>query len=191
MTRLFWVRHGPTHARAMIGWTDLPADLTDSTALDRLRAHLPTRAVTVSSDLIRATATADAICPARRLPHDPALREIHFGGWEARTFAEVEAEAPEHIRAFWDRPGTVRAPGGEGWDDLTQRVWAATDRLIAAHAGGDLVIVCHFGAILAALQRALAIPAVEAFGHRIDNLSVTELSMTPQGWQVGRINYRP
>ncbi len=191
MTRFFWVRHGPTHARAMIGWTDLPADLSDLAALDRLRAHLPAGALTISSDLIRARATADAISAGPRLPHDPGLREIHFGAWEERTFAEIEAEAPDHIRAFWDQPGAVRAPQGEGWDDLTQRVWAATDRLTSAHPGADIVIVAHFGAILAAVQRALGIAAVEAFGHKIDNLSVTELALGPQGWQVGRINHRP
>ncbi|MGL6209472.1 MAG: histidine phosphatase family protein, partial [Paracoccaceae bacterium] len=59
MTRFFWVRHGPTHAKTMVGWTDLPADLSDTAALDRLKATLPQGAVTISSDLIRATATAD------------------------------------------------------------------------------------------------------------------------------------
>ncbi len=189
MTRFLWVRHGPTHARSMIGWTDLPADLTDRAAVDRLRAALPAAALAVSSDLIRATATADAVCRGQRLPHDPDLREIHFGAWEARTFAAVEAESPDHIRAFWDQPGQVRAPGGEGWDDLTRRVWAATDRLAARHPDADIVIVAHFGAILAALQRALDIPATQVFGHTIDNLSVTELTLGPQGWQVGRINH--
>lgn len=30
MTRIFWIRHGPTHANGMVGWSDLPADLSDS-----------------------------------------------------------------------------------------------------------------------------------------------------------------
>jgi len=191
MTRFFWVRHGPTHAKAMVGWTDLAADLSDLAALNRLRTALPAHSLTISSDLIRATATADAICQGARLPHDPALREIHFGAWEMRPFAEVQAEAPDHIRAFWDEPGQVRAPEGEGWDDLTQRVWAATDRLATAHPGADIVVVAHFGAILAALQRALNLTPSDAFAHKIDNLSLTELTLTAAGWQVGRINHRP
>ena len=191
MTRFFWVRHGPTHAKAMIGWTDLFADLADTAAISRLRGHLPRTALTISSDLIRATATADVLCAGRRLPHDPGLREIHFGDWEQRTFTEVEAENPALIRAFWDQPGQVRAPGGEGWDDLTQRVWAATDYLAAAHPGEDIIVVAHFGAILAALQRALNIPTIEVFAHKIDNLSVTELRLTGQAWHAGLINHRP
>ncbi len=191
MTRFFWVRHGPTHAKSMVGWTDLPADLTDLAALSRLRATLPENALTISSDLIRATATADAICPGPRLPDDRNLREMHFGTWEMRRFSQIEADTPDHIRAFWEEPGDVRPPAGESWNDLTQRVWAATDRLAATHPGANIIIVAHFGAILAALQRALNATPSEIFAHRIDNLSLTELSLGPDGWQTGRINHRP
>lgn len=192
MTRFWWVRHAPTHAKCMVGWTDLPADLSDTAALSRLSSHLPAGARVVSSDLSRAVATADAIQAGRpRLAHDAALREIHFGTWEMRAFAEVEAEAPDHIRAFWETPGDVRPPGGESWNDLSARITAATDRLAAAHAGADIVIVAHFGAILAALQRAAGLTAEQVFAHRIDNLSVTCLTHGPTGWQVAAINHQP
>lgn len=99
----------------MVGWTDLAADLSDHAALARLSAHLPARAHLISSDLIRARATADALAsPTRtRLPDDPALREIHFGAWEMRGFAEVQAEAPAHIRAFWETPGDIAPPAAK------------------------------------------------------------------------------
>ena len=61
ITRFHLVRHGPTHAKSMVGWSDLPADLSDTAALARLEAALPREAVVISSDLIRAVATADAI----------------------------------------------------------------------------------------------------------------------------------
>jgi broad specificity phosphatase PhoE len=170
----------------MIGWTDLPADLSDTAALQRLNAHLPQGAPVISSDLARAIATADALNRPRLL-HDPAFREIHFGTWETRTFAEVEAEDPALIRAFWDQPGGVRPPGGEAWDDLTTRVWTALDRLQGT--APDLIIVAHFGPILAALQRAAQITALQAFSHRIDNLSVTCLTLAPP--QVHAVNHRP
>jgi alpha-ribazole phosphatase len=187
MTRFWLVRHGPTHAKAMIGWTDLPADLSDTAALSRLSAHLPAGAPVVSSDLSRAVATADALGNRPRLPHDPGLREIHFGLWERRGFAEVEADDPTLVRAFWETPGEIRAPGGESWNDLTGRTWAALDRL-QGHAP-DLVVVAHFGPILAALQRAGGMTATQVFAHKIDNLSVTCLTLKPPGVQA--INHRP
>lgn len=190
MTRFWWVRHGPTHAKTMVGWSDLPADLSDHAALARLSDYLPKGALIVSSDLIRAVTTADAVQANRlRLPHDPTLREMHFGDWELRSHTQIEAETPDLIRAFWDQPGEVRPPGGESWNDINARIWAATDRLLTDHHGCDIIVVAHFGAILSALQRAENLTPEQAFSHRIDNFSVTEMNHTPNGWQIGRINH--
>lgn len=192
MTRLFLVRHGPTHAKTMVGWSDLPADLSDTAQLSRLADYLPAGATVVSSDLSRAADTASAIQRDRiRLPHHRDLREIHFGAWELRSWAEIDAEDPEHIRAYWETPGDVRPPGGESWNEVCTRVDAAVDGLIAAHPGGDLIVVGHFGMILTQIQRAERLTAEEAFSHRIDNLSVSEVFKTPDGWQTGRINHLP
>ena len=193
MTRLSLVRHGPTHARVMVGWSDLPADLSDKAAIDRLSNYLPDAAILISSDLVRASATADALTANRtRLPHDPDLREINFGAWELRGHKEIEAEDPERIRAYWDFPGDVRAPGGESWHEVCARVIAAIDRLMQAHPTGEVIVVAHFGVILTQVQRALRLDADATFAHRIDNLSVTELTRHDDGsWDTGRINHIP
>lgn len=190
VTRLWWVRHGPTHARTMIGWTDRPADLSDRAALARLSAFLPADAPVISSDLTRAVATADALQGARpRLPHDPDLRELHFGAWEDRSFAEIDAETPDLIRAFWEAPGPVRAPGGEGWHDLSARVSRATDRLLGR--APDVIVVAHFGAILSQIERATGQTTTEVFARTIDNLSVTRLDFDGGDWRVGPVNHAP
>lgn len=174
-SRVWLVRHGPTHAKTMVGWTDLPADLSDLAALTRLNAHLPHVPV-ISSDLSRAITTADALHSRPRLPHDPDWRELHFGDWEMRSYAEVEAESPDHIRAFWETPGQISAPNGESWDGVTTRIDRALERLATLP---EVIVVAHFGAIIAAIQRAGALSAHEAFSHKIDNLSVTCLEFGP------------
>jgi len=192
VTRLWWVRHGPTHERAMVGWRDVPADLSDTDALARLDAHLPKGARLVSSDLVRAIATADALGQGRhRLPHQPALREMHFGDWDGRTWDEIATTHPDLSRVFWEEPGDHSAPGGESWNATAARVAAATDALIAAFPGHDLVIVAHFAVILMQVQRALGVAPVEVLAQRIDNLSVTRIDHGFGGWQVGPINHRP
>ncbi len=192
MTRLHLVRHGPTHAKTMVGWSDIPADLSDHAALARLHDHLPQDALVISSDLSRAADTATAIQGTRRrLPHHPDLREIHFGTWEMRAFAEIEAEDPELAFAYWDSPGDVRPPNGESWNAVRARVDAAIDGLIGTHKGADLIIVAHFGVILTQVQRALDLDAQQTFAHRIDNLSVTELAFDGKTWSAGRINHLP
>ncbi|WP_164659480.1 histidine phosphatase family protein [Tropicibacter sp. Alg240-R139] len=191
-TRLHMVRHGPTHAKTMVGWSDLPADLSDTAAIARLSNHLPHQAIVISSDLSRAADTASAIQGNRtRLPHRSDLREINFGEWELRRFAEIDAEDPALIRAYWETPGDVRPPNGESWNEVCARVNAAIDALIAQHSGNDLIIVAHFGVILTQVQRALRLDAEQAFGHKIDNLSITELTHHAQGWDVARINHLP
>lgn len=190
LTRLFWVRHGPTHAKGLVGWSDLPADLSDTAQIARLDAHLPTQARLVSSDLSRAVTTADALARSRyRLPHDRDLREMHFGAWELKTPGQIDD--PDRYRAFWDSPGDVRPPSGESWHTLSARVSAATDRLVADHTGADIVIVAHLGAILSQVQRATGLPTPTLFAQRLDNLSVTELHHHPRGWHVERINHLP
>lgn len=185
MTRFHLVRHGPTHAKTLVGWSDLPADLSDTAAIAQLSAHLP-QAPVISSTLLRATATADAIQGRReRLPHDPNLREIHFGDWELQHFTEVEDQA--RIRRFWEQPGSIAPPNGESWDTVCARVNAAMDHLMGYD---DIIIVAHFGVILTQVQRALGIGGYEAFSHKIDNLSVTEISYDGT-WQAGRINHIP
>ncbi len=195
MSRLFLVRHGPTHAKSMVGWSDIPADLSDVAALQRLSAYLPPEALVVSSDLSRAVTTADAIMGARqRLPHVPGLREMHFGDWELRRFDEIEAEDPAHIRAFWESPGDIAPPNGESWNQVSRRVDDAVDELRMRHTGRDLVIVAHFGAILTQVARADGLSGSEAFGHHIDNLSVTVIETVvggQSGWRAGVINHNP
>ncbi len=190
MSRFFWVRHGPTHARSMVGWSDLPADLGDTARIARLSAHLPEDALVISSDLIRARATADAIAgPRHRLPDVCDLREIHFGAWELQAFDTIPDQT--HLRAFWETPGDIRPPDGESWHEVAARVSRRVDHLCRAHPGRDIVVVAHMGTILTQVQTALGITAYEAFAHRIDNLSVTELRLDAAGWHAEVINRLP
>jgi alpha-ribazole phosphatase len=184
----YWVRHGPTHAKAMIGWTDLPADLSDTAKLARLEGLLPAGGIVVSSDLSRAAATADAIQASRtRLPHIAALREMQFGAWEGLTHSEAEALDRDRIFAFWDQPGDTSPPNGESWNALRARVDAAVEALDASTPPGPIIAVVHFGVILTQLQRVLEIGAREVFAQKIDNLSLTQIS----GGQAVRINHIP
>lgn len=192
MTRLWWVRHGPTHAKAFAGWRDIPADLSDTKALARLNAYLPKDALLISSDLIRAVATADAVEPGRRrLPHSSALREFHFGDWDGLSFAEVSARWPELSRRYWEEPGHIAPPSGESWITAETRIAAAADGLIATHAGRDIVVVAHFGTILTQYARAARLSPYEALAQTIDNLSVTCLAHQAGEWRVECVNHIP
>lgn len=190
MTRFWWVRHGPTHEKAFTGWRDVPADLSDRAALARLDQYLPQSAVLLSSDLVRASATADLLSRGRqRLSNSPALREFNFGDWDGRHFSDVAKTHPDLSRAYWETPGDIAPPNGESWNMAAQRVSQKVDTLLQDHTGCDIIIVAHIGVILTQVQLALGVPPQVAIGHKIDNLSVTRLCHDIAGWRAQVINH--
>lgn len=192
MTRLWWVRHAPTHETTFVGWRDVPADLSDRALVGRVADYLPADAVIVASDLQRASTTADAIGgPRTRLPDDPALREIDFGRWDGMHWRDVAARDPQLSRAFWENPGDLRAPDGESWNAASARVATAVDDLTQRFAGRDIVLVAHMGVIMMQIQRAAGCTAYQAMGHKIDNLSVTQMTRHQGGWTLGPVNHLP
>jgi broad specificity phosphatase PhoE len=175
----------------MTGWRDVPADLSDTAALQRLNAHLPTQAAVISSDLIRATATADALTPGRhRLPHAPDLRELDFGDWDGRHWSDIAETHPDLSRRYWEDPGHHAPPNGESWNDAAARATRAADALLA-QTPGDLILVAHFGIILTQLARALDLTPHQALSYRIDPLSVTCLRHDGTRWHADSINHLP
>ncbi|SFJ36425.1 histidine phosphatase family protein [Jannaschia pohangensis] len=180
------VRHAPTHAARMVGWTDLPADLSDAESLGSLHNSLPMAPI-VSSDLARAVDTATAIAHGRpRLAHDSDLREFNYGDWEDQPFERIDSPA---LRAFFDAPGAIPAPGGESWDDVSARTCAAIDGL--ARGKDDLIVVTHMGVILTQWARATGLSPYRALAQKIDNLSVTRIDLAASGAVPIFANHHP
>lgn len=192
MTSLWFVRHGPTHQKALTGWRDVPADLSDTAQIGRINAHLPQNALLISSDLSRAIDTADAIGDGKtRLPHSPQLREFDFGSWDGKKFDEIAESDPSLSRQFWEQPGHICPPFGESWYDVAYRVGTETDHLIDRFPGRDLIIVAHFGAILTQVARARACTPYQAFAQPIDNLSISHVRIENGNWSAGDVNFLP
>ena len=190
-TRFWWVRHAPTHQKVVTGWRDVAADLSDSAHLERLSKFLPKNALIVSSDLVRAKQTADAIqLDRKRLADSSELREINFGDWDGRHFSDVAESDPELSRAFWENPGEVEPPNGESWNMAEERARSFVDRALIKHSGRDIILVAHFGIILTQLSSALAIPPAEVLAQKIDPLSVTQLVHRSGHWRAMLINHQ-
>ena len=181
-TTWWWVRHAPTGAKELIGWTDVQADLSDTDSLARLSSALPENAVVVSSDLRRASETADAIAQARpRAPNDSRLREINFGAWESLEFSKIARLHPETSQKYWSNPSSAIPPGGESWDSVSARVNSFVQEFSRDHCGEDIVAVSHFGAILTQIQRATGQPVSQVAGNKIENLSITKIRLLDGG----------
>ena len=109
------------------------------------------------------------------LQQDKDLAEQHLGDWQGldrHTFLMNRSQEPD---SFWYATADERAPNGESFVDLVQRVGAAIERATKKHQGGDIVAVAHGGTIRAAIAIALGLPPRGGFAFMIDNCSLTRL----------------
>lgn len=185
-TSFVLIRHAPTAAPGRyIGRTDLPAVLPEPEALGPLWDALSGVEHICSSPLIRARQTAGALFPELRAAIEPDLAEQDFGAWENRRCSEVEM--PQGLDAA--ELAAMTPPDGESFFALCGRVGPALERLRAAHEGDTLAVVAHAGVIRAALVHALNAPAAAGIGFEIAPLSLTRITLFPDGGgAVGYVN---
>jgi probable phosphoglycerate mutase len=154
-SRIYLARHGQTAynlERRFQGQQPIPLDDTGRAQA----ADLAERAAAYgfvalwSSPLLRARETADVV--ALRLGLEPRedarLMETDAGDWTDRSFAEVQAEAPEQFAAFIAGDSHFAFPGGESFAEQEVRVGAALEDV----ERGELpaLVVCHGMVIRAA-----------------------------------------
>ncbi|HEY7021425.1 MAG TPA: histidine phosphatase family protein [Ktedonobacterales bacterium] len=194
--RLIVVRHGATLHNAearFTGQTDAPLSdygLTQARAVAK-RLRTINLATVVSSDLLRATQTAEEIIAARpsaSLSLDPDLREIALGVWEGLTYAEVRDQQPEAL-ALWQRdPIHGAPPGGETALALQKRVIRAFERWRRPEQDATMIWVTHGGVISALLCYALDLDLSKRWQFRRDNAAITELDVGADYIIVMRVN---
>jgi glucosyl-3-phosphoglycerate phosphatase len=158
VTLVLW-RHGQTAYNVehrFQGQSDVPLDdvgrLQAAQAAPYLAAMKPS--AIYSSDLSRATATAEALARLTGLPVqlDKDLRERSGGAWEGLTESEIAERFPEE-RKTWS------PPDGEPVSAVTERASAALVRIADAVGGGSLAVVVSHGAALSlAIGNLLGVP---------------------------------
>jgi glucosyl-3-phosphoglycerate phosphatase len=141
-------RHGETTYNAehrFQGQLDVPLNALGRAQAQRAAKHLAglRPAAIWSSDLVRASATADYLAALTHLPvrHDKDLRERSGGAWEGLTTEEIRERYPENLAA-WD------PPGGEPVAVVAERTSAALLRIADASPPASLVVVVGHGASL-------------------------------------------
>ena len=168
ITRIVAVRHGETVWNAemrMQGQLDTRLSARGERQARRTAAALAGEGIEaiVSSDLVRAAATAAAIADVVGLPvaTDSGLRERSFGVFQGWTYAEIDERWPDDA-ARWRRHDPTFAPaGGESLVAFDARAVAAMTRIAAQARGRTLLVVTH-GGVLDSLYRAATGVGLEA-----------------------------
>lgn len=125
MLDLLITRHGRTGAGEVMlgGQLDVPLAPEGRAEADALAHRLAGVRIDriISSPMLRALETAQAIATGRPIEIDDRLRELDYGRWESLSYDEIEAHDPE-LRARWERdPASTHSPGGESGDDVAAR----------------------------------------------------------------------
>ena len=187
-SELILIRHAPAVTGGRLaGRRDVPADLSDRSALVRLGEALEDVAHIVTSPALRCRQTAEAVFPDRPRSEDARLWEQDFGDHEGVRFEDL----PDLGDLTRDALAQTVPPGGESFADMVARVSPALHDLAGrALDDGPVAVVAHAGTVRAGLALALGdMPAGLAF--EVDPLSATRLRCLPRGFSVVSVNLRP
>jgi broad specificity phosphatase PhoE len=155
---LVLVRHGQTDANRrglLLGRADPPLCAGGREQAEALARALPAPTRLISSPLVRARETADAIAAASGtvVEVDPRWVEMDYGALDGRPASALDADG---WRTWRDDPAHVPA-GGESLAAVGGRVRTACRELSGAAADDDVVVVSHVSPIKAAVAWALGV----------------------------------
>ncbi|MFI7326648.1 bifunctional RNase H/acid phosphatase [Streptomyces rubiginosohelvolus] len=137
----------------------------------------------VSSPLRRCRETAAAVAARLGLDVriDESLRETDFGAWEGLTFGEVRERYGDDLTAWLASPDTAPTGGGESFAQVTERVAAARDRLVARYAGRTVLLVTHVTPIKTFVRLALGAPPEALFRMELSAASISTVAYYGDG----------
>jgi len=141
----------------------------------------------VASPLQRTVRTAEEVAAVTGVPvlTDQDFRETDFGAWEGLTFAEVRERWPSEL-ATWLADPSVAPPGGESFDQVSERVTAALHRILAERAHQTVLIVSHVTPIKTLVAAALLAPPAALYRMHLDVAALSEIDWYADGPAVLR-----
>jgi len=151
--------------------------------------------VLISSNMLRARRTAEAIANVTHLPIqiEPELHERKVGNLQGSPVMGEFGVWPDTL-AKWVSGDTAYTPEGmESFDQIRDRVLPVWDRVTLENQGRTIVIVAH-----GIVCRVLMLSLVEGYNAadwprlgRIANVSISELVGSGRSWRAERIGYVP
>lgn len=154
LTQIDLLRHGDTefsnrycgstnHPLTSLGWQQLWK------AVKTQGAKLHPWQYIVTSPLQRCTAFATELGQCHHIPviEDMRFQEIHFGGWENHSSADIMQSNPTALTRFWQNPLIFTPPNAESLIDFSVRVLTAWEALIYQHQGEKVLLITHGGVI--------------------------------------------
>lgn len=180
---MFLLRHGDTgRPGRYIGSTDIPLSPEGRLQARRTGSLLQRKNIEriFCSPMLRCRETCRQLglaCPPQY--HD-SLKEIDFGRWEGKGFAEIAAEDAAGVAAWVEDPGNFRFPAGESVSGFRQRLGACR-ALIEGATDQRLLVVTHGGVIRHLLCLMLGLPLEKYLAFAVEPGSFCSLQVYSDG----------
>ncbi|MGK2907016.1 MAG: histidine phosphatase family protein, partial [Desulfuromonadales bacterium] len=169
-TRIYLVRHGQVEGHeekrynGQVNVSLTPLGRAQSGRVCACLGKKTSLDAVYSSDLDRSRYCAELIAKAHnlRVCVCESLRELDFGDWEGRTWAELQDAYPDDWQARLQDLVNFQVPGGESLQDAANRIRPILQEIIANHPGGDVALVAHGGVNRIVLLEAIGAPLEQA-----------------------------
>ena len=180
MGNLFIVRHGQTvwnKEDRIQGHTDIALSERGIQQARLLRDRLaPARIdAAYTSDLSRASETAEIILEGRDVPIHPTsrLREYQKGAHEGLTFREIRARFPRDFPTYVTKDLDYAPDGGESTRAVSARMGAVIEEIKMAHLEESVLVVGHGGSLRGAMRALLGMPLDANWRFLFGNCTLT------------------
>ena len=142
------LRHGRTPGNAEYRYNGVTDESLSPEGAAALRErHYPPADTVYVTRLRRTRETAAILFPGARQITVPGLREMDFGVFEGRNYAEMEHDAD--YRAWVDSGCLGKIPGGECRAEFLRRIGASFRALLRADRSDRITVVAHGGTLMA------------------------------------------
>lgn len=194
MLEILLIRHGQTDwnvERRIMGNQPIGLNTTGKTQIKQLASALKplTFDFIYSSPLQRTQETSQIINEGRNLNIElhANLREIEYGDWIGKTFQEIKA-LPEYVE-YYRSPHLPVCRNGESLKGVQERGVEFIEALRKEIKKGRAVLVSHADWIKCVLLHYLNISLSQIYQFRIDNASVSYLTLEENRERVISINH--
>jgi broad specificity phosphatase PhoE len=191
-TQLYLLRHGPSSAPvgSFVGSTDVPLSGKGLERLSGLIPSLQEMDCWYCSPMLRTRRTVDELqrhgCQIKGIQIADGLREIDFGRWEQKTFAEITAADPDLMQVWQDYENFV-FPRGEAVSDFNGRIQEMLETFMqSGHA--RIGVMTHGGVIRTMICLALGISVRNYLLFDVQPASLTILDLYSEGGVLKGLN---
>jgi alpha-ribazole phosphatase len=189
---IYLLRHGDTgRPGCYIGSTDVPLSVKGQQQVRDIARMLQSKIIDKAfcSPMLRCRQTFEQLELATPCQMNNLLKEVDFGRWEGKSFAEIAAVDAEAVAAWSSDPDGFCFPDGESLANFRGRVRAIM-KMLEKDSGKRILLVTHGGVIRHLLCLCLGISIEKYLAFAVEPGSFCSLQLFPGGGVLTGMNIR-